>query len=870
VTVAPPPPAPRDDGRLPPTAKPLHYGLALRIDPAKEGFSGVATIDVDVPAETSYLVLNARDLRVTRAVVHAGGRDFPAAADMRLGHGGVVPEELVLGFAQPVPAGSAVVEIAYDAPFAKDLAGLYRVQEEGRWYAYTQFEATDARRAFPCFDEPGFKTPYDVTITAPVGTIALTNSPETSHADVPGAMVEHHFEKTPPLPSYLVAFAVGDFDIVEGQKEPFPIRVVTTKGRSGMTAMALDEAAAFIAKLAEYFDIPYPYRKLDLVAVPDFGPGAMENAGLVTFRDVLVLVDPRTATTATRRLQALVIAHELAHQWFGDLVTMKWWDDIWLNEGFATWAEAKVVDAWKPAFGATAEAIAGMQAIMDTDALKTSRAVRQPVGSTSDAMEIDLIVYDKAAGILRMIESFLGPDIFRRGVQHYLGENAWKNASATDLFAAIDYVSAEHVAPLADAFLEHSGVPDVLVSWKCKGDGARVELRESEWRPLGGEGGDRPRTWKLPICWSSDGQKAKTCFTLGAEPIARDVNRCPTWLYPNADGAGYYRYVLEAPQFAQLVRSARALKPVERMGLVSNAWAAVRQGAIAPGVFLDALPEFDRDSDPYVVEQIAGALRDLGGALVDDAARPAFRRYVAARMAARKARLGWEASAARPAGAASANEDDRALERKVVLRTLGEVARDKATLADAEKYTQRWLADPSGVPGDVAAVAVPAASLLAGEGRLEELRKAAKNAQTPEQRLIAVRAMGMFEDGDVLRKALDLALTDELRLSELRYLFGAVQSRPEAAPVLYAWEKEKWPKLAERLPGSFGRGMLVDVAANLCTEPAREDARAFFTQATHGIEGIQRDLDQSLERAGLCIALRTRFAGEVTGYFKKR
>jgi aminopeptidase N len=866
VAVTPPPPAPRDDGRLPPTATPLHYGLALRIDPAQASFSGVATIDLDVPAETSYLVLNARDLHVTRAVVHVGARDLPATADMRLAHGGVVPEELLLGFAQPVPAGPAVLEIAYDARFAQDLAGLYRVQEAERWYAYTQFEATDARRAFPCFDEPGFKTPYDVTITAPVGAIALTNSPETSHADVPDAMVVHRYEKTPPLPSYLVAFAVGDFDIAEGQKEPFPIRVVTTKGKSGMTALALDEAAAFIAKLAEYFDVPYPYRKLDLVAVPDFGPGAMENAGLVTFRDVLILVDPRTATTAIRRLQALVIAHELAHQWFGDLVTMKWWDDIWLNEGFATWAEAKVVDAWKPAFGATAAAIADMQGIMDTDALKTARAVRQPVGSTSDAMEIDEIVYDKAAGILRMIESFLGPDVFRRGVQHYISENAWKNASAADLFAAIDYVSAEHVGPLADAFLEHSGVPDVFVSWKCKGDGARVELRESEWRPLG-DARDRPRTWTLPMCWSSDGQKAKTCFTLGAEPIAREVHGCPTWLYPNADGAGYYRYVLEAPQLAQLVRSARALKPVERMGLVSNAWAAVRQGAIAPGVFLDALRELDGDSDPHVVEQIAGALRDLGGALVDDAARPAFRRYVAARMAARKARLGWEASAVRPP---RADEDDRALERKVVLRTMGEVARDKATLADAEKYTQRWLADPSGVSGDVAAVAVPAASLVAGEGRLEELRRAAKNAQTPEQRLIAVRAMGMFEDADVLRKALDLALTDELRLSELRYLFGAVRSRPEAAPLLYVWEKEKWPKLTERLPGSFGRGMLVDVAADLCTEPAREDARAFFTQATHGIEGVQHDLDESIERAELCIALRTRFAGDVTEYFKRR
>ncbi|HEY5010008.1 MAG TPA: M1 family metallopeptidase, partial [Acidimicrobiales bacterium] len=371
--------------------------------------------------------------------------------------------------------GDALLEIAYDAPFAATLSGLYRVEENGVHYAYTQFESTDARRAFPCFDEPAFKTAYDITIASPAGTMALANSPEASHEDGTGGMVVHHFATTRPLPSYLVAFAVGDFDVAEGQTSPFPIRVITTKGRAGLTGIALDAAAGLVAKLGEYFGIRYPYEKLDLVAVPEFDAGAMENPGLVTFRDEILLLDPEHATTEMKRGQAETIAHEFAHQWFGDLVTMQWWDDIWLNEGFATWAEAHMVDAWKPSFGATIDQIADVQFVMDTDALKSARAVRQPVTSTGEVLEsFDGLTYEKGAAVLRMLESWLGPDTFRRGVQRYLHDNAWKNAKADDLFHALEFVSAQSVSEMAHGFLDKPGVPSVQVNWKC---GGKLELR---------------------------------------------------------------------------------------------------------------------------------------------------------------------------------------------------------------------------------------------------------------------------------------------------------------------------------------------------------------------------------------------------------
>jgi len=839
----------------------MHYGLALRIDPTEPRFSGVATILVDVPQPTAIVVLNARDMQIMRVVATTGHGAIDAAATQRLAHGGATVDELVLAFAQPLPAGIATIAIDYEAPFAVDLAGLYRLQENGLSYAYTQFEATDARRAFPCFDEPGFKTPYDVTISSPRGFKVLSNTPEVSQADASNGDLVHTFATSPPLPSYLVAFAVGDFDIVGGQTDPFPIRVVTTKGRAHLARLALDVATTLIAKLGDYFDLRYPYAKLDLVAVPDFSSGAMENPGLVTFRDSLLLVDSERATTPTRRAQAMVIAHEFAHQWFGDLVTMPWWDDLWLNEGFATWAAAKIVDEWRPTFGATVEQIAEIQGVMDTDALMSARAVREPVRSTGEAMEaFDGITYEKGAAVLRMLEKWLGADTFRRGIQRYVHEGAWKSARADDLFKALEYVSAQRVNELASGFLDQPGVPEVIASWSCGGaNGNRLELRQTEWRPLGEPREGAPRRWTLPVCTASDAEKTKSCFTLGAEPIVRTIDtRCPAWVYPNADQAGYYRFVVDGAHLLALASAGRSLDAIDRLGLVSNAWAGVRQGSTAPGVLMDVLAAFDGETDRHVIDQVVTVLRGVDQALIMDEARPAFQGYVSARLAARKRTLGWEPSKG------VTEDDDRKLLRRSVLGAMGEIARDATTLREAETHAIRWLQDPKSVSGDTAAVAVPMASMGAGAARLTELRAAAASAKTPQDRVIALRAMGTFEEGAVLRQALDLALTDELKLSELRYVFGEAANRRLTRDVLYAWEKENWQKLMLRLPGALGRG-LSGVVGSMCTQSMRDDARDFFA-AMQAIPGAKRPLDEALEQAGLCIALREHAAARTSSW----
>ena len=795
-------------------------------------------------------------MTVSRAIARVGGVETAGDGDAAARERRRAPEELVLEFAQPLPAGPAVIEITYDAPFATDLAGLYRVEEQGRWYAYTQFESTDARRAFPCFDEPGFKTPYDVTILAPAGMIALSNSPEIQAARTggpgTGALLRPGTFRYPrplawrlarlrwrrPAPhvrhrrprfratSWPSPWATSTSS--RAARSRSPSASITTKGRAHLAGLALDVAAALVDSLGDYFGMRYPYAKLDLVAVPDFAAGAMENPGLVTFRDVLLLVDPLHATTSTRRAQAEVIAHEFAHQWFGDLVTMKWWNDIWLNEGFATWAEAKIVDQWKPNFGATMGQIASVEHVMDTDALRSARAVREPVRSTSDAMEaFDGITYQKGAAVLRMIESFLGPDVFQRGVQRYVHENAWKNASADDLFKALDFVSTQKVDALASGFLDHPGVPQVFSSYKC------------DWAAPAGSSSASPSG----ILWAN--RRRRATGTRGRSPSAsRSTGRSRATASRSArTPSRATRAHIRAPPGCTRTRtrpgttgsssnatsSSPSRTPDERSTPPSGSGSSPTRGR-ASGRERSLRPPcstFSRSSTPRPTGTSSSRSSTRSAASTrrsSTTARARPTRSTWGRASPRRKRaLGWW-----PPSGHEELDDDAALERRSVLWALGELANDETTLAEADRYARAWLRDRSNVAADTAAVAVPLASIGAGEARLVELREAARSSPTPEDRVIAIRAMGMFDDPVVLRKAFDLALSDELKLSEWRYLFGAASGHRPARPVLFAWEKENWGKLRARAPNSLARGM-VDVAGTMCTHADQDDAQAFFS-----------------------------------------
>jgi len=878
-------PSTRDDGRLPRTATPLRYDLSLSIDPTQSTFRGTARIDVTLAEPTRHVVLHGRGLAIKEAFATVAAS--PAlAASKRLAtvtqratagaRGGAI-EELVLAFESPLPAGSATIELAYAAPFDDELSGLYRVKENATWYAFTHFEPTDARRAFPCFDEPEFKVPFTMHVTVPKGIRAFANSAEQRRVD-DAQTTSFHFEPTKPIPTYLVALAIGDLDVKEVHRAAPPaIRIVTTKGRSEFGSLALEATSGLLDTLTEWTDFPYPFGKLDIVAVPEFAAGAMENPGLITFRDDLLLLDPRRASFSARRSQALVIAHELAHQWFGNLVTAAWWNDLWLNEGFAAWMESRAVDRWKPAFGARLDAAAAHLRVMNVDGLGSARAVRQPVVSSSDAGEaFDAITYTKGAATLTTIEQWIGEKTFQDAIRSYLRTNAFRSVHADALFRELDKASGKNVREMAATYLDSPGVPEVSTNALCNNKRVtgssrwHVELGQQMWLPLGSNAKlDPSKTWTVPVCVRAAGQASLQCAELaqGAPAIvAGTAPSCPAWVHPNPTGS-YYRFTPSDDELMHLARARKQLSVPERVSLLSNMWASVRAGKRSPAMLVRVLPLFDDDNERHVVAEIASILRDASDTLVEPQARPAFRAFVAERMKSRKKAIDWDASGSGSPSTARTPDEQSALMRPDVLGTLGDVADDPEVLKQAEIFAREWLADPARVDSNLALVAVPLASRRGESAHIAALAAAARTAPTREDRILALRAMGGFDSPAVLEQSLAYLLSDAVRPHEVRHVLGAALSRRASRAPTERWIRAHWDELRTKLPGSLS-GSLVAGAQAACSSEEIREMNAFYTERAQHIEGAARRLAEALESASLCASLRSHGAAALTEALK--
>jgi cytosol alanyl aminopeptidase len=851
------PPATRDDGRLPKLVRPIRYDVALDVDPRKERFHGEVLLALEVTQRTFHVVMHAHDLTIARAViaVDGGGAPMPATVATRAANGSTTNEELVLSFPRALEAGqTATLTLAYDAPFGADLTGLYRTRDGDRWYAYTDFEPTDARKMLPCLDEPIFKAPFDVKVTVPKGMLAIGNAKEASRKDEEPATTTFRFATTKPLPTYLLAIAVGDFDLREGGTAAVPMRVVAPKGKGDMAQLALDAALGVTQALESYLKVPFPFPKLDLVAVPEFASGAMENAGLITFRQELLLVDTRHASTRARRSLATLMAHEVAHQWFGDLVTAEWWNDLWLNEAMATWLQSRIVHAWQPQLGTKDDLVSSGLGVMDQDGLASARAVRQPVRSVAEAREaFDGITYTKGAAVLAMIEQWVGAEAFQASLHDYLEAHAYKNATAASLLGTLDHKTRLDVTAVADSFLNRPGVPILTAHLECEPGRWHVELQQEAWRPLGSAAADTQQTWSHPVCLRAEGRKEPSCTVLagGAPSLIAGTGRCPAWVLPNEHSAGYYRFTEAAPELLALGRAMPAQAPVDRLSFVSNAWAAARAGLVGPDQLLKLLPAFDKESDRSVVDAVVGVLSGLDDTVVDDDVRPQFRAYVAARLSVQKAAVGW-------APAAAPKEDEsRPFLRRTLLFAMADLAGDAATLREAEPLAQAWLKDAGSVDPDIAPIAVELASRGAGEERLAALRDAAKRARTPEDRIVALRGMASFDEPQVLEHALDLLFTDEIKPAEARYLLGTASNRRATRPVVRKWVEARWDKLRAKLPGQLSRGLFF-AAGLACTRAEKEASAAFFGPRAAAVEGAARPLAVALESASVCAEQKAR------------
>src|SRR5579864_1247042 len=480
--------------RLPDNTRPSRYAVDLTLIPDRDTFHGAVDISIDIRTPTSILWLNAAALKIqdasfrtvsgpiARAQTLAGGADFAG-----------------FSFDHPV-SGKGVLHIAYEGTINRNSsAGVFQMKEGDQWYVYTQFEPTDARRAFPCFDEPAYKVPWQLTMHVRKNDAAFANTPQLSEADEADGMKVVKFKESQPLPSYLVAFAAGPFEIVDaGKLGKTPLRVITPRGKTADAEYAAESIPQLLKLLEDYFGTPYPYEKLDSIVMP-VSNFAMENAGLITYGETTLLSKPEQDSINRRRGMATVVAHEMAHQWFGDLVTTSWWDDIWLNEAFASWMERKIVAQWKPEWKIEVTAVNARLGAMREDSLVSARKIRQPIQSNDDiANGFDGITYEKGAAVIQMFETWIGREKFRKGVQIYLQKHAWGNATAADFEAGISAAAGRNIAPAFDTFLNQAGLPEVSMTLDCSAK-PKLLLAQKRLLPLGSKGSAQ-QTWRIPIC----------------------------------------------------------------------------------------------------------------------------------------------------------------------------------------------------------------------------------------------------------------------------------------------------------------------------------------------------------------------------------
>ncbi|HVW29927.1 MAG TPA: M1 family aminopeptidase [Polyangiaceae bacterium] len=850
-------PPPRDDGRLPAGASPRSYRWELTVDPVKPRFTGKVTIAARVAAPTRAIVLHGRGLTIrSAAVVTPSLGRLPATASFRkAAHSKGEADELVLTTAEEIPAGDTSFEISYDAPFAEGLHGLYRVEENGKSYAFTQFEPVGARLAFPCFDEPGFKVPFEVSVTVPSDMVALSNMPEAARTPSDdGGSVTVDFQRSPPLPTYLVALAVGPIEIREAPMAgKTPLRLGAVAGRTRLGDYGLVVARDSLSILQKYFGSAYPYPKLDLLAVPNFAAGAMENAGLVTFREERLLLDETTASTAMRRAIANTVAHELSHMWFGDLVTLAWWDDIWLNEGFATWMATRVLDTWRPELGAGVDELGFVAHVQDVDTLSSARKVRQPVRSTTDALEaFDGITYEKGAALLGMVERWITPDVFQKGVTTYLGEHLFGNATANDLFSALGRAGGQDVAAVLGSFTEQTGVPLVKMSACRLEKGVPVvRLTESEYQPLGAPE-PTGKHWRIPVCVhvAATGAKDTACtlLTTGEARLTLPVSTCPRFIHPNADEAGYYHSTSSVDALTVLATLSRgALTVRERVGVLLDAWALVESGAVSAGDFLGLTQHFRGDPEPAVWQRIVDSLEYLDDEIVSDEDRPVLAAFTKRLLAQDARALGWEAIP-------KESDNDR-MRRRLVLEALGRVGRDEPTLARARGVADRWLQDPASVDGDIASVALPLAAMSGDAGLFERFKTRLSTAKTPVERVLSLTALSSFTDPSLVRRALDLVLDGTVRAQDQAYIFRGVFARSAVRDVAFGIVRDRVDDFLAKIP-PFARGRTIPTFARGCSEAESQRARALFEPKIASLEGADRGLSLALESTHRCAALR--------------
>jgi alanyl aminopeptidase len=843
----------------------------MRMSPKEEAFTGHVDVDVDVVEPTDVVWLHAADSITVRSAKLSGA--VSAAPTVQRAEG----DFLGLILDRALAPGRYRVSLDYEGKLpSREGRGAYRQEERGEHYIFTQFEATDARRAFPCFDEPGFKTPWQITLEVPKEHLAFANTPQASERPSADGWKTVTFAKSKPLPSYLVAFAVGPFEIVDagvaGQNR-VPVRIIVPKGRTAEATYAAETTGKLVDRLEKYFGIPYPYEKVDHIAVPQ-KRGAMENPGLITFGTGTILGKPEDKSIQLQRGYLSIAAHELGHIWFGDYVTTAWWDDIWLNEAFATWISAKIVHEWHPEWDGVVSRVQSKNGVMGSDSLVTARRIRQPIESKHDiANAFDGITYQKGGAVIAMFESFVGEENFRKGVSDYLSRHAHGNATAADFLADVgrslkerattpeDRERADAFAAAFATFLDQPGVPLVSAELSCeKGATPKLLLSQQRYLPRGSSG-NAEQTWKLPICASYPGGKSCTLMTSqSAELPLAGAKTCPAWVNPNAESKGYYRVLYKGDLLSRLLdRGAKELSVPERIGILGDALALVRNGHLEEAEVLALVPGLVREGNRHLVSMTTGLVGGLSEHLVTDDLRPNYRRFVDKHYAARARELGWKP---RP------NEDDGTRLLRPSIMSLVSRVGPNAFTTEARKLTEAWLADRKAVDHDLAGVVLTAGSRHADRALWDKLFAELKKSQDRKDRGLILAAMGAVEDPELVRKNFEVVLGDDIDPRESISLLWGAAGQAKTRQLAWDFVKESYDRIVARMPADWGAG-LAEVGGGFCDAEHRAEVESFFKDKAARSTGGPRQVAQVLERMSLCEAQRDSRRASVAAFLKK-
>ncbi len=865
--------------RLPPNVAPTNYKIRLVPNLREEAFTGSVQIAIEVVSPVSQIVLNSSELEIVSATVNQEAVKVTLNPDL---------ERLTLH--QQLPKGPATIEVKYRGIFNAQMVGFYLsnfTDETGasQALATTQFESTYARKAFPCWDEPSIKATFDITIVVPPGMQAISNSAEIGRSSGPSGD-EVTFATTMVMSTYLVAFVVGPLEMTKSvDVAGVPLRVVHVRGAGStevpslapvltgdqpggqpdsppnttktgpltvdLTAFALECGQFALDYFSEYFDQPYPGDKIDLVAIPDFAMGAMENLGCVTFRESLLLVDPDSSTQPELQRVADVIFHELAHMWFGDLVTMKWWNGLWLNEAFATFMEMRCTDAFRPEWQRWADFGLSRTAAFDIDALATTRPIEYEVHSPDDAEGMfDVLTYEKGAAVVRMLEQYLGEEAFRAGIRRYMTSHAYGNTETTDLWDAIETETGEPVRAIMDSWIFQGGTPLVSVELAPNGKSvtfSQEPLAYTEGREPSEESGPDERLWIAPLRyrWKPfNADPVTASVLLDSASVTISLESQAEWLIANAEGTSYLR-TLYPPEALDTLGAVAFdfLSPIERYALVDDAWAAVLADSMTAASFLSLLESLTAENDRSVWQRILAGLRSLDR-LLSGESRQNFQS------------IAHDAIAPSLAGltlSPQSDDDDRSRQlRGDLIRAMGTIANDYEIQEEAKRTVAQALRNPQMVDASILAGAIDVTASLGDDVDLEDFIGAFRTAGTPQEQLRYLYATADFPEFDQLQRVLELIMSGDVRPQNApQWLNRALRNR-ENGPRVWEFIQENWEELSQ-LVATASIVRFLSGLSSLTSPESADQTVAFF--AKHPVPQGEQTLLQILERQRVEVAL---------------